>query len=104
MDIVVWFLMKPVWSGWIKIGVAVSILVAKALVIVFKYVLIKEIGRWLEGWVGSLLGFSIFSAMVAIFMYLGIVEVDFISKVAEIVVKICARNVIEFCWESIRSR
>ena len=38
-------LMNPVWSGWISIGVTVSILVASVLVIIFKSVLINERGQ-----------------------------------------------------------
>lgn len=43
------FLTKPVWSGWISIGVTVSIVVARALVIIFKSVLISEMDG--VGWV-----------------------------------------------------
>ncbi len=49
---------------------AVSILVVRALVRIFKSVLIREIGRQLEGWV-------FVSDIVAVFICVGIVEVVF---------------------------
>ena len=38
------FLIKPVWSGWISMGVTLSILVARTLVIILRSVLINDTG------------------------------------------------------------